>query len=177
MGIRRNKNNIVDNISNIEKSNQTIVENAEKISRKLDNIEHDTKVIAKNSKSKLAITITIIALIVSSIGVFITYLQYKESHITSSQYEIYLSCEFTKIKVYAENELTATLNFDTDSISISAYLNSVLDGDILTMVQKTKTEWYKKVYFEHIGTYEVIATAIAPNGETIEKSIIIEVVP
>ena len=52
-----------------------------------------------------------------------------------------------------------------------------MDGDTLSMIRNNETEWHKKVYFEHTGTYEIIATAIAPDGRTIENSIKIEVIP
>ena len=108
---------------------------------------------------------------------YIAYLQYKESHVASSEYAIYLSSEYTKLKVHVETDLTATLNFDTNAVTISAYLDSVMDGDTLSMIRNNETAWHKRVYFEHTGTYEIIATSIAPNGKTIENTIKIEVIP
>lgn len=109
---------------------------------------------------------------------YIAYLQYRESHVASpEEYTIYLSSEYTKLKVGVETDLMATLNFDTNAVTISAYLDSIMDGDPLLMIRNNETEWHKKVYFEHTGTYEIIATAIAPNGEAIENSIKIEVIP
>lgn len=104
-------------------------------------------------------------------------MEYRDAHVSPFEYNVYLSSEYTKLKVNAETDLKATLNFDTDSISISAYLNSVIDGDTLFMTRNNETEWHKKVRFEHIGTYEVIATAVAPNGDIIENFIDIEVIP
>lgn len=164
-------------LKNINASTQSIAKNTEKIAKKLGDVAQTTKTIEENSKSKLPIIIAIITLIVTAIGVYIAYLQYKDSHIAPLEYEIYLSSEYTTLKLNAITDLTATLNFDTDSISISAYLNSVIDGDTLSMIRISETEWHRKVYFEHTGTYEVIATAIAPNGETTEATIEIEVIP
>lgn len=164
-------------LSNIDERAQNIAKNTEEMTERLGDVAQSTKAIAERDKSKLPIIIALITLIVTAIGVYIAYLQYKDSHIASSEYEIYLSSEYTTLKMNAITDLTATLNFDTESISISAYLNSVIDGDTLSMIRNNETEWHKKVYFEHTGTYEVIATAIAPNGKTVEKSIKIKVIP
>ena len=68
------------------------------------------------------------------------------------------------------------LNFDTDAISITGYLDSVKDGDTLNMIRKNETEWHIKVVFKSSGVYKVVATATAPNGDVIEGFIEIEVV-
>lgn len=73
--------------------------------------------------------------------------------------------------------MTTTLNFDTNAVIISAYLDSVMASDTLSIIRNNETEWHKKGYFEHIGTYEIIATSITPNRKTIEKSIKIVVIP
>lgn len=164
-------------LNNIDKNSQSIAKSTEQMVKTLDNIEHNTKVIAKSNKSKLPIIIAIVTLIVTTLGVYIAYLQYKESHVASSEYTIFLSSEYSKLKVHAQTDLTATLNFDTSAVTISAYLDSVIDGDTLSMIRNNETEWHKMVYFEHTGTYEIIATSIAPNGETIENSLKIEVIP
>lgn len=164
-------------LNNIEENSRSIAKNTEKIVKTVDNVERNTKDIAKSTKSKLTIIIAIVTLIVTTLGVYIAYLQYKESHVASSEYTIYLSSEYTKLKVSVETDLTATLNFDTNTVTISAYLDSVMDGDTLSMTRNNETEWHKKVYFEHTGTYEIIATAITPNGKTIENTIEIEVIP
>lgn len=164
-------------LNNINENTQSIVKNTEEMVEKIDHIAQNTKDIAKRGKSNLPLIIAVITLIVTAIGVLIAYLQYKDSHIAPSEYKTYLSSEYTTLRVNAITDLTATLNFDTDSISISAYLNSVIDGDTLLMIRNNENEWHRKVYFEHTGTYEVIATAIAPNGETIEATIEIEVIP
>lgn len=164
-------------LNNIDENSQSIAKSTEKIAETLDNVERNTEVIAKSNKSKLPIIIGIITLIVTTLGVYIAYLQYKESHVASPEYTIYLSSEYTKLKVNVETDLTATLNFDTNTVTISAYLDSVIDGDTLSMIRNNETEWHKKVYFEHTGTYEIIATTIAPNGKAIENSIKIDVIP
>ena len=164
-------------LNNIDENSQSIAKSSEKIAETLDNVERNTEAITKSNRSKFPIIIAIVTLIVTTLGVYIAYLQYKESHVASSKYTIYLSSEYTKLKVKAETDLTATLNFDTNAVTISAYLNSLMDGDTLSMTRNNETEWHKKVYFEHTGTYEIIATAIAPNGKTIVNFIKIEVIP
>ena len=164
-------------LNKIDENSQSIAKSTVKMAETLDNVERNTEVITKSTKSKLSIIIAIIALILSALGVYIAYLQYKESHVAPSDYTIYLSSEYTKLKVHVETDLTATLNFDANVVTISAYLDSVMDGDTLSMTRNNETEWHKKVYFEHTGTYEIIATAIAPNGKTIENIIEIEVIP
>lgn len=174
---RNQEAKMTHSLNKIDESSHIIAKSTEKIAETLDNVERNTKAITKSNKSKLTIILTIVSLIVTTLGLYIPYLQYKESHVAPSEYMIYLSSEYTKLKVNAETDLTATLNFDTNAVTISAYYNSVMDGDTLSMTRNNETEWHKKVYFEHTGTYEIISTAIAPNGKTIENSIKIEVIP
>lgn len=174
---RNQEAKITHYLNNIDENSQSIAKSTEKIAKTLDNVERNTKTITNSNKSKLPIIIAIVTLIVTTLGVYIAYLQYKESHVASPEYTIYLSSEYTKLKVNAETDMTATLNFDTNAVTISAYLDLVMDGDTLSMTRNNETEWHKKVYFEHTGTYEIIATAIAPNGKTIENTIEIEVIP
>ena len=145
--------------------------------RLIDTVEENTRLSEKDSRFDPFIIIEILALIVTTIGVLIAYLQYKDSHVSQSEYKIYLSSEYTTLKVTAATDITATLNFDANSVSLSAYLDSVADGDTLLMTRNNETEWHKKVYFEHLGTYEVIATAVTPDGETVEASLEIKVIP
>ena len=147
-----------NHLSNLEKSVQSISKNTEITIEKIDAVVENTK--ATEKPSKLSIVIEIIALIVTIIGVLIAYLQYKNSHVSHSEYKIYLSSEYTILKANATTDITATLNFETNSISLNAYLNSIADGDTLLMTRNNETEWHKNVYFEHTGTYEVIATSI-----------------
>lgn len=164
-------------LNKLDENSQSIAKSTEKIAKTLDDVKRNTSAITKSSKSKLPIIIGIVTLIVTTFGVYIAYLQYKESHDASPEFTIYLSSEYTKLKARVETDLTATLNFDTNDVTISAYLDSVMDGDTLSMTRNNETEWHKKVYFEHTGTYVIIATAIAPNGKIIENSVKIEVIP
>lgn len=190
MGKKKNKNNgetiininYTDNSNQINnhpiiKNNQIIAENAGQTVEKTSGVNHTSNEPAPKNYPRLSIIIATITLIVTVISTYVAYMQYKDSHISTSEYKIYLSSEYTALKVNSVTDLTATLNFDTDSISICAYLNSVIDGDTLLMIRNNETEWHKKVYFEHTGTYEVIARAMAPNGETIEATLEIEVIP
>lgn len=156
-------------MSRIDKNIETIAKNS-------DETNKNTAELVKSSKSKLTVIISIIALVFTISGVSIWGIIEKISE-ASPQYELYLSSEYTKLKVKAETDITATLNFDTDSISITAYLNSIKNGDTLEMLQEDSTKWHKKVFFEETGIYKVVATATAPNGDIIEKSIEIEVIP
>lgn len=132
----------------------------------------------KSKRTKIVTIVTFLASLATISGFTIKDLLWKNSDPPpAQQHEIYLCSEYSKLRVYAETDLTATLNFDTDSVRITAYLDTFQNGDSLEMVQKNETEWYKKVYFEEPGTYKVIASASAPNGETIENSIEIEVIP
>ncbi len=88
-----------------------------------------------------------------------------------------MSSEYSKLKVNGPTDILATLNFDANAVSISAYLDSVIDGDILKMERKNETEWHKKVCFVHTGIYKVVATATASNGDIVEGYVEIEVVP
>ena len=86
-------------LNKIDENSQSIAKSTVQMAETLDNVEHNTKVIAKDTKSKLSIIIAIIALIISALGVYIAYLQYKETHVAPSEYTIYLSSEYTKLKV------------------------------------------------------------------------------
>lgn len=172
---RYHKKNTTNHLNDLEKSVQNISKNTEKMVEKIDTVAENTK--DTKRPPKLSTIIEIIALIVTTIGVLIAYLQYRDSQVSPSEYKIYLSSEYTTLKAYATTDITATLNFDTNSINLNAYLNSIADGDPLLMTRNNETEWHKNVYFEHTGTYEVIATSIAPNGKTIEGTIEIKVIP
>lgn len=72
--------------------------------------------------------------------------------------------------------MTATLNFETDSVSITAYLASG-KVDTLVMSKKSSYEWQEKVIFNEVGTHKVVASAIDRNGIEITDTISIEVIP
>lgn len=103
-------------------------------------------------------------------------MQYKEFHFTPSEYTFYLSSKYTKLKVKFKTDLTA-LNFGTNAVTISTYLDSIMDSDTVSMIHNNETEWPKKVYIKHTCNYEIIATSIAPKGKTIENPIKIKVNP
>lgn len=103
-------------LNKIDENSHIIAKSTEKIAETLDTVERNTTSITKSNKSKLPIFIAIVTLIVTTFGVYIAYLQYKESHVASSEYTIYLSSEYTKLKVNVETDLTATLNFDTNTV-------------------------------------------------------------
>lgn len=67
------------------------------------------------------------------------YNYYKGHYKEDEQYEIYLYSEYSKVTIGVETDITATLNFDTDSVSITAYLASG-NRDTLVMQQKSNTE-------------------------------------
>lgn len=92
-------------------------------------------------------------------------------------YEIYLYPDYSRVEVGFQTDITATLNFDTDSVSIDAYLDSVHNGDTVTMKQKNSSEWQAKVYFEETGTYEIVATATASDESIVKGTVEVEVVP
>lgn len=97
-----------------------------------------------------------------------------ESHL--EECKIFLYSEYSKITIYGENNMTATLNFETDEVTITAYLASG-KVDTLTMDRKNSTEWGKKVIFNETGIHKIVATATAPNGCIIEGATEIEVIP
>lgn len=156
---------------------QIISENTLETKEKVNNLADNTQ---KRPKSEKIISVIMILAALVTIGgftmkdFFIKIISYPSD--PQSQYEIYLSSEYTKLNTYAETDITATLNFMPQSVSISAYLDSVKNGDTLELVQKNKTEWHKKVIFEEAGIYKIIATAILPNGDIIEDYIEIEVI-
>ncbi len=171
---RNRDKNASNHLGEIDKSVQSISKNAEKIAEGIDIIANDAKSPEKTFLARLAIVVAILTLIVTAIGVLNDN---KDSPVSQSEYKIYLSSEYTTLKVTAATDITAALNFDANSVSLSAYLDSVADGDTLLMTRNNETEWHKKVYFEHLGTYEVIATAVTPDGETVEASLGIKVIP
>lgn len=93
-----------------------------------------------------------------------------------TDYKIFLYSEYSKIITYGENNMTATLNFEADEVIITAYLASG-KVDSLTMNRKNSTEWGKKVEFNETGIHKIVATAVAPDGRTIEGTTEIEVIP
>ena len=93
-----------------------------------------------------------------------------------SEYTIYLYSEHRTIDIGTNVEMTATLNFKTDAVTITAYFESGGD-ESLSLYEKNATEWQNDVIFDRLGVHKIVVTATAPNGEVIENSIEVEVVP
>lgn len=174
MSKRRKKNiDTVNTVNRIDKNIEIIAKNSEETNKNLDSL-------INSNKSKLTKTITIVtflAALVTISGFTLKDLIKKNNADPQPQFEIYLSSEYSKIEANAHTDILATLNFDANAVSIAAYMDSDIDGDILKMERKNETEWHKKVRFEHTGIYKVVATATAPNGDIIEGYVEIEVVP
>ena len=172
------KNNNNDKILNEYKKN-------------INDIKNNTDILVKNTNAKLSTIIALIAAVATIIGTISTIVgiiisnrnsppggisPYAPTATPAPSYTIYLYPEYKKLKIGAETDITATLNFDTDFVSINAYLNSSPNGETVKMVQKTSSEWQAKIYFEETGIFEVIATATAPDGTIIEGTVEIEVI-
>lgn len=170
MSKRKKRNN------NSENSMNKLVANTENIAQNSMETNKNTAELVKRSKSKLPIIISILTLLVtiSGVTVFEIINMVKEKSIIP---KIYLSSEYTKIEAYAETDITATLNFDADSVSITAYLNSEKNGDTVEMQQVSDYEWRAKVYFQESGIYKIVSIATTPEGDVIEETLDIEVIP
>lgn len=92
------------------------------------------------------------------------------------EYKIYLYSEHRTIDIGTNVEMTATLNFKTDAVTITAYLESGGE-ESLSLYEKNATEWQNDVFFDKLGVHKIVVTATAPNGEVIENSIEVEVIP
>lgn len=92
------------------------------------------------------------------------------------EYKIYLYPEYSTFDITTKVDMTAFLNFETDAVSITAYLASGRE-DTVPLERESTTEWKKKVEFTETGVHEVVVTATAPDGEVIENSIEVEVTP
>lgn len=93
-----------------------------------------------------------------------------------SAHTIYLYSEYNPVELYVETEIMATLNFEADAVAITAYLASG-EESTLPLERKNATEWQKKVQFTETGVHKVVVTAETSDGETIENSIEVEVIP
>lgn len=91
-------------------------------------------------------------------------------------YTIFLYSEYSKITIYKETNMTVTLNFDADSVSITANLASG-KIDKLMMHRKDAMTWEEKVVFDETGTHEIVANAISRDGNIVEDKITVEVIP
>lgn len=181
---------IKENSKTIAENSQTVVMNTERTNEKLDDMKSDVAEIRKNSASKVGTIIAIIGVLVAISGVSVMGIidRWKAKEETSAiaepesepepepEYAIYLYPEYSTFSIGAEIDMTASLNFETDAVSITAHLASG-EEDTLELYRKNTTEWQKKVVFTETGVHEIIATATAPNGEVIESSIEVEVTP
>lgn len=175
-------------IDAIKGNSQTVAENTGRTNDKLDDIKNDVTEIRKNTASKLSVIIAIIGVIVAIIGVIASISGISIVDIISgkkttdavseqeAEYKIYLYPEYSKFSIYAEVDMTASLNFETDAVNITAHLASGKEESV-PLEQKNSEEWQKKVIFDEVGVHEVVVAATAPNGEVIENSIEVEVTP
>lgn len=184
---------IKENSKTIAENSQTVAVNTERTNEKLDDMKSDMAEIKKNSASKVGTIIAVIGVLVAISGVSVVGIvdRWKanteaETAIAESEsepevepepeYAIYLYPEYSTFSIGAEIDMTASLNFETDAVSITAHLASG-DEDTLELYRKNTTEWQKKVVFTETGVHEIVVTATAPNGEVIESSIEVEVTP
>lgn len=92
------------------------------------------------------------------------------------EYKVYLCPEYRKFSKGMEIDMIASLNFETDAVNITAHLASG-EEDTVSLERKNEKEWQKKVEFTEVGIHEIVASAIAPNGEVINNSVEVEVTP
>lgn len=178
-------NKVSDTLADINKGVQTLAETSGKTGEKLDDIKYNTDELVRGSRAKLPLIVAIIGVVVAIIGIIISIVKPTAESLsdisgtdtTTSAYEIYLYSDYKRIEVGFQTDIIATLNFDTDSVNIDAYLDSVHNGDTVIMTQKNLSEWQAKVYFQETGTFEIVATATAPDGNVIEGIVEIEVIP
>lgn len=135
----------------------------------------------KEKKGKINIASLIISAVatfctISGITIFSVYNDVTSGKYVTEPNSIILFSEYSKITIYQETNIIATLNFETDSVSITAYLASG-KSDTLSMNQKNSTEWEEKVIFNETGTHKIVATAIDCDGNEISDTISIEVIP
>ena len=177
----------------IKESSQTIAKNTEHTNEKLDAMKSDIGEIKKSSTSKLPVIIAIITLLVaisgvSVVGILDRWKSKTESEVkivddksesepeSEPEYKIYLYPEYSTFNIGMQIDMTASLNFETDAVIITAHLASSGE-DTVSLERKNATEWQKNVEFTETGVHEIVVTATAPSGEVIENSIEVEVTP
>lgn len=188
---RRTDRELKNTLGAIKENSRTIAENTTHTNEKLDNIKSDIGTIKKSSTSKLPVIIAIITLLVTFSGVSVVGIMDRLKSKTESEaetdvngsesepeseYKIYLYPEYSTFEITTKVDMTASLNFEADSVSITAHLASGGEDTVL-LERKNATEWQKKVEFTETGVHEVVVSATAPNGEVIENSIEVEVIP
>ena len=184
---RRTDGEFKKTVGAIKENSQSIAENIVHTNEKLDNIKSDIDAIKKSSTSKTPVVIAIITLLVTFSGVsifgIIDRMNFKTEPNTEnfidesgqeSEYKIYLYSEYSTFGINTEVDMIASLNFEADAVSITAYLASGRK-DTVSLERKNATEWKKKVEFTETGVHEIVVTATAPNGEVIENNIEVEV--
>lgn len=174
-------------LNNISESSRTVAENTGQLNEKLDAVKSDTEKISKSKIGILSLIVAIITLLVTFGGLSVAdvYGGWKsgaeveveaEFAVKEPEYEIYLYSEYSTVNVGAETEMTATLNFEADKVAITAFFESG-GKETIQLNRKNTMEWQKKVYFDRLGVHKIVVTATAPNGEAVENSIEIEVIP
>lgn len=197
---RRTDRELKNTLNAIKESSQTVAENTRSTNEKLDDMKSDVAEIRDSSTSKLPIIIAVITLLVAISGVSVVGIIDRMKAKTESEaentvdavngaesvsepepepepeYEIYLYPEYSTFNIGVEIDMTATLNFETDAVNITAHLASGGE-DTLELYRKNTTEWQTKVVFNETGVHEIVVSAVAPDGEIIENSIEVEVTP
>lgn len=166
MGSKTNKQ------KNIKKALLGISDKLDKTNGSLGEIQKNTKQISKNSNSKFNKVTVIIGLIIAVITAVISSISLIPDFLKKP--EIYLYSNYKTVMVGQNVDLTSTMNFEAESVYVTAYLESGRQ-DTLEMNQNNKNEWSKKVYFEEKGTHEIIVTATTSDGKQFEDSIKIKV--
>lgn len=177
------------NLDAIKESCQSIVENTKHTNEKMDDLKKDISEIKKSSTSKLPVIIAIIGVVVTLSGVTVVgiidrWKSETESDVTivddkyesEPEYKIFLYPEYSTFNIGKEIDMTASLNFETDNVIITAHLASGGE-DTVSLERKNAVEWKKKVQFTETGVHKIVVTATAPSGEVVENSIEVEVTP
>ena len=176
LGISDKLDKTNDNLEEIRKDTKKIRKDTKEIQKDTKEIQKDTKEISKNSNSKFNKVKAIIGVIMTVITLGISLIQIiqilKPDFLKKP--EIYLYSNYKTVMVGQNVDLTSTMNFEAESVYVTAYLESGRQ-DTLEMNQNNKNEWSKKVYFEEKGTHEIIVTATTSDGKQFEDSIKIKV--
>ncbi len=178
--------NISSNTNKTNKILQDIKEEGEQTNDQVQNIIYSQNEIIKILKSPVTIILSVVAIAVTVWGTLYSVHNSNDNsastpapdnpEIAEQTYELYLYSEYSKITIYGETNITATLNFDTDYVTVTAHLASG-KTDTLSMNRKNSEEWELKVIFNEPGTHEIVAETKTPDGDILNKSIKVEVIP
>ena len=177
--IKENGQIMVENIvhlnETVKENSRIVVESMIHTNKKLDDIRNDTDKIKINSASRYSTIIGIIQIfiaIISMLNLKIINIE-PEDVLFNSEYQI---CCPRTVEIGEITDINVFSNFETDAISITAYLAS---GNVntLELSRASAMEWKKKVIFDEVGVHEIIVVATGPNGERVESSIEVEVTP